>query len=75
MVAISHFFGLVLASGIASVYGVSTKPHDQIVGFPEDLKSAETPSFQRAYQLSKPFLKVTNGCVPFPAVDADGFVR
>ncbi|POS70232.1 hypothetical protein DHEL01_v211375 [Diaporthe helianthi] len=42
---------------------------DKVVAFPETVPSGTTGSVYLAY---KPFLKVTNGCVPFPAVDAAG---
>jgi len=43
--------------------------HDAVVGFPETVPSGTTGDVYQAYQ---PFLKVVNGCVPFPAVDAAG---
>jgi Necrosis inducing protein (NPP1) len=42
---------------------------DEIVGFPETVPSGETGVVYEAYQ---PYLYVVNGCVPFPAVDAEG---
>lgn len=46
--------------------------HDQVVGFPETVPSGITGTLDLKY---KPFLKVVNGCVPFPAVNAQGDVR
>lgn len=46
--------------------------HDKVVGFPETVPSGTTGDVYKAYQ---PLLKVVNGCVPFPAVDAQGNVR
>ena len=43
--------------------------HDTVVGFPETVPSGTLGSLYLKY---KPFLKVENGCVPFPAVDASG---
>lgn len=43
--------------------------HDQVVGFTEVTPTTTT---QIAAKLFQPTLKVTNGCVPFPAVDAQG---
>ncbi len=43
--------------------------HDQVVGFSE---VAPTNDSQRAAKTFQPFLKVYNGSVPFPAVDAQG---
>lgn len=42
---------------------------DEIVGFPETVPSGTTGEVYEAYQ---PYLYVVNGCVPFPAVDAEG---
>ncbi|KAJ5652944.1 hypothetical protein N7507_010370 [Penicillium longicatenatum] len=42
---------------------------DEIVGFDQTVPSGITGEVYLAYQ---PYLYVVNGCVPFPAVDADG---
>lgn len=42
---------------------------DEIVGFAQAVPSGITGEVYLAYQ---PYLKVVNGCVPFPAVDAEG---
>jgi hypothetical protein len=42
-------------------------PHDEVERFTED-----APEVMLKY---KPFLKVSSGCVPFPAVDKDGNIR
>lgn len=42
---------------------------DKVVGFSQTVPSGETGDVYLAYQ---PYLKVVNGCVPFPAVDAEG---
>ena len=42
---------------------------DEIVGFPQTVPNNITGEVYLAYQ---PYLKVVNGCVPFPAVDAEG---
>jgi hypothetical protein len=46
---------------------VSAIGHDQISPFDED-----APEVFLKY---KPYLKVSHGCVPFPAVNADGEIR
>lgn len=43
--------------------------HDKVVGFPETVPNGTTGDVYLAYQ---PLLYVVNGCVPFPAVDAEG---
>ncbi|CAG8162547.1 unnamed protein product [Penicillium salamii] len=70
-----------LLTGLAAlaVLPVSATPHalsrrgtvdsDKLVGLPQTLPSGATGDLYLAYQ---PHLKVVNGCVPFPAVDADG---
>jgi hypothetical protein len=43
-----------------------------VVGFPQTVPSGSTGSLYLAY---KPYLYVANGCVPYPAVDAQGNTR
>ncbi|GJC85878.1 hypothetical protein ColLi_08716 [Colletotrichum liriopes] len=43
--------------------------HDAVVGFSETVPSGTVGSLYLKY---KPYLKVVNGCVPFPAVNAAG---
>ncbi|WQF81943.1 Putative necrosis inducing protein [Colletotrichum destructivum] len=43
--------------------------HDAVVGFKETVPSGTVGNLYLKY---KPYLKVVNGCVPFPAVDAAG---
>jgi hypothetical protein len=43
--------------------------HDAVVGFAQTIPSGTTGEVYLAY---RPHLKVVNGCVPFPAVDAEG---
>lgn len=43
--------------------------HDAVVGFPQTVPSGLTGQLYLKY---KPYLKVDNGCVPFPAVDSSG---
>ena len=47
-------------------------PHDEIVGFPETVPDN---NIGQLYLRFKPHLFVANGCVPFPAVDAEGNTR
>lgn len=42
---------------------------DEIVGFAETVPDT---TIGQLYLKYKPYLKVFNGCVPFPAVDAEG---
>jgi hypothetical protein len=44
-------------------------PHTSVLGFPETVPSGTVGAVYEAYQ---PFLKVVNGCVPYPAVNAAG---
>ncbi|KAL6399511.1 necrosis- and ethylene-inducing protein 2 precursor [Ilyonectria robusta] len=44
-------------------------PHTAVVGFPE---SVPTGIVGQVYEAYKPYLDVTSGCVPYPAVDAEG---
>lgn len=46
--------------------------HDAVVGFAEAAPDTVAGNLMLKY---KPMLKVTNGCVPFPAVDAEGNTR
>ena len=46
-------------------------PHDSVVGFPETVPSGTMGEMMLKWQ---PKLQVFTGCVPFPAVDADGNV-
>lgn len=46
--------------------------HDAVVGFAEAVPSGVVGELMLKY---KPYLKVINGCVPFPAVNAAGDVR
>jgi hypothetical protein len=43
--------------------------HDAVVGFAQTVPSGITGILMLKY---KPYLKVSNGCVPFPAVNAAG---
>ncbi|KAL2825707.1 hypothetical protein BJY01DRAFT_256175, partial [Aspergillus pseudoustus] len=43
--------------------------HDAVVGFPQTVPDSTLGELYLAYQ---PYLYVESGCVPFPAVDAEG---
>ena len=43
--------------------------HDAVVGFPQTVPSGIVGNLYLKY---KPYLEVYNGCVPFPAVNANG---
>ncbi|KAF5582676.1 NPP1 domain-containing protein [Fusarium pseudoanthophilum] len=66
-----------LLSGFALASGILASPierravinHDAVVGFPQTVPSNTAGSLYLKY---KPYLKVFNGCVPFPAVDSNG---
>ncbi|KAH7327510.1 necrosis inducing protein [Rhexocercosporidium sp. MPI-PUGE-AT-0058] len=47
----------------------ATLPTSTIVGLPEAVPNNVTGQLYQAYQ---PYLEVLNGCVPYPAVDANG---
>lgn len=68
------FTSVLLLSFLVSISLVPTAnaaviAHDQVVGFNE---VSPTTITQKAAKLFQPTLKVTNGCVPFPVVDAQG---
>ncbi|WP_420852206.1 NPP1 family protein [Paenibacillus hamazuiensis] len=68
------FTRIVLISLVSSICLVQAAQaevidHDKVVGFAE---LTPTTTTQKAAKLFQPTLKVTNGCVPFPAVDAQG---
>lgn len=50
----------------------TTLAYDDIVGFNQTVPDTTEGDLYTAYQ---PYLKVVNGCVPFPAVDAEGDIR
>lgn len=52
-----------------ALQGRAVIDHDAVVGFAEAVPDNSEGDLMLAY---KPYLKVFNGCVPFPAVDADG---
>ncbi|KEZ46060.1 Uncharacterized protein SAPIO_CDS0906 [Scedosporium apiospermum] len=69
---------LTTLSCLAAISGVATgRPverrsvinHDAVVGFSETVPAGTIGELYLKY---KPYLKVFNGCVPFPAVEADG---
>ncbi|CZT20500.1 probable NPP1 domain protein [Ramularia collo-cygni] len=53
----------------ASIQRRAVIAHDAVVGFPQTVPSG---TIGQLYLKYKPYLKVDNGCVPFPAVDASG---
>ncbi|EFX01241.1 necrosis and ethylene inducing peptide 2 precursor [Grosmannia clavigera kw1407] len=63
---------VLLAAGAAVANPIEARGtinHDAVVGFSQTVPGGVTGSVYLAYQ---PLLKVVNGCVPFPAVDASG---
>ncbi|CAK5271961.1 unnamed protein product [Mycena citricolor] len=80
LTAMAHFLSFLksaVACGLLSIAAVHAAPlesraviaHDAVVGFPQTVPSGTTGQVYLAYQ---PHLFVNNGCVPFPAVDAQG---
>ncbi|RPD57426.1 NPP1-domain-containing protein [Lentinus tigrinus ALCF2SS1-7] len=66
--------GLSLLAAVGYAAGAAIGPraviaHDAVVGFPETVPNT---AIGQLYLKYKPHLKVVNGCVPFPAVDAEG---
>jgi hypothetical protein len=73
MAVLSTLFSCVLlAASLATGSPVQKRAviaHDAVVGFAETVPNTTAGKLYLAY---KPHLKVVNGCVPFPAVDASG---
>ena len=75
MAALSRCFQLFVVLMVTVVVNATplqrrgTIASDEIVGFPETVPSGTIGVIYEAYQ---PYLYVVNGCVPFPAVDAEG---
>ncbi|KAM4057233.1 necrosis inducing protein (NPP1) domain-containing protein [Hirsutella rhossiliensis] len=71
MVTLTRFAcGLAVAASLAS--GSAIKPrlaHDKVQPFPETVPDDLTG---KLYKRFKPWLHIIHGCVPFPAVDAQG---
>ncbi|KAH6983084.1 necrosis inducing protein [Ilyonectria sp. MPI-CAGE-AT-0026] len=64
--------GLAIAATAVSGAAIQKRAvidHDAVVGFAEAVPSTTAGALYLKY---KPYLKVFNGCVPFPAVDAAG---
>lgn len=61
-----------LAPAATSLEARSVISHDAVIGFTEAVPDTVAGDLMLKY---KPKLKVTNGCVPFPAVDAQGNTR
>ncbi|PZD92910.1 necrosis and ethylene inducing protein [Paenibacillus sambharensis] len=60
---------MIVSLSIASIASAAVINHHQVVGFKEVTPTTVT---QKAAKLFQPTLKVSNACVPFPAVDVDG---
>ncbi|PWV94539.1 necrosis inducing protein (NPP1) [Paenibacillus cellulosilyticus] len=66
--ALSFLLVLSMLITVSTAYA-AVIAHDQVVGFAE---VTPVTTAQIAAKTFQPTLKVTNGCVPFPAVDAQG---
>ncbi|TFK83288.1 NPP1-domain-containing protein [Polyporus arcularius HHB13444] len=72
MTLLSVGLSLLAAAGCAAGAAIDRRAviaHDAVVGFPETVPATTVGQLYLKY---KPHLKVVNGCVPFPAVDAAG---
>lgn len=69
VLALLSILQLSTASPLQRIDRRGTIGSDDIVGFEQTVPSGTTGEVYLAYQ---PDLYVVNGCVPFPAVDADG---
>ncbi|RDX44227.1 NPP1-domain-containing protein [Lentinus brumalis] len=72
MTLLSVGLSLLAAAGCAAGAAIDRRAviaHDAVVGFPETVPATTVGQLYLQY---KPHLKVVNGCVPFPAVDAAG---
>lgn len=68
----SLVLSLLAASAVALPTDLSKRAviaHDAVVGFAQAVPSGTTGDLMLKY---KPWLKIFNGCVPFPAVDSAG---
>jgi len=66
---LSYFIVLSLLVTLVPTVYAAVIPHNQVVGFAEVTPTTTAQIVAKQFQ---PTLKVTTGCVPFPAVDADG---
>jgi hypothetical protein len=69
LIELTAFTVLPVVANPHSLSRRGTVASDELVGFAQTIPSGATGDLYLAYQ---PDLKVVNGCVPFPAVDADG---
>lgn len=69
MKATTLVFLAITAALAASIQRRAVIAHDAVVGFSQTVPSGTVGELYLKY---KPYLKVENGCVPFPAVDASG---
>lgn len=72
MATISRLFNICLVASLVGANPINRRAvidSDAVVGFAETVPSGTYGDALLAYQ---PYLYVINGCVPFPAVDADG---
>jgi hypothetical protein len=72
MAILSTLFQVLLATSVTATPILQQRAviaHTAVVGFPETVPAGTVGAVYEAY---KPFLKVVNGCVPYPAVNAAG---
>ncbi|KAI9052947.1 hypothetical protein LZ554_003219 [Drepanopeziza brunnea f. sp. 'monogermtubi'] len=62
----------IVASPIGNLDKRAVIGHNKVAGFAQTPESVPSGCMGDLYLAYQPFLKVESGCVPFPAVDADG---
>lgn len=62
----------ITAASAAAIDKRAVIAHDAVVGFSQTVPSGTTGDLYLAY---KPYLDRESGCVPYPAVDAEGNTR
>lgn len=66
LLSLALFVGASLAAPLQKRGAIDS---DKVVSFPQTVPSGTLGALYLKY---KPYLKVVNGCVPFPAVDSSG---
>lgn len=66
------FLAATAAAAAPNIKSRAVIGHDQVVGFPETVPPGDIGHLYLKY---KPWLRIYTGCVPFPAVNAEGDTR